>query len=129
MIAAKCRCGKVTYGSDAMAGQNAQCMKCGALVSFPVPRRSAPPKAASPSGSAEKARDGAPASPSAPPPPLPKLPRRSLDLFYFLMLLALAPLGMALQRDNSLDFKKRLDRTVQANPLIKDRVKEIMESP
>src|SRR5437016_3980326 len=117
MISVQCPCGKVTLGSEAMAGQTGQCMKCGANVQFPAPRRRPVPVPASSSPNASPSRRGASGAvePGAGTPLVPKLPRRGIDLFYGVFLLALVPLVTAL-KDDRLDFKKRLESTVQAHP-------------
>src|SRR4051794_23835820 len=132
MISVQCPCGKVTCGSEAMAGQTSQCMKCGARVQFPAPRRRPAPAARASSPNTSPTAPGAPgaveaAASAADAPPVPKLPRRGIDLFYGLLLLALVPLITALQHDK-LEFKKRLDGTVQSHPELKERVEEIMEA-
>src|SRR5262245_16926340 len=132
MLSVQCPCGKVTYGSEAMAGQIGQCMKCGAAVQFPAPRRRAVPAAVASSlnasPTAPDSRDPIEAAATTPEaPPIPKLPRRGIDLYSGLFLLLLVPLVTALQ-DDQLEFKKRLDRTVQAHPEVKERIEELMES-
>src|SRR5262249_36169927 len=132
MLSVQCPCGKVTYGSEAMAGQIGQCMKCGAAVQFPAPRRRAVPAAVASSLNASPpapgSRDPIEAAATTPEaPPIPQLPRRGVDLSYGTVLLLLVPLVTALQ-DDQLEFKKRLDRTVQAHPEVKERIEELMES-
>src|SRR5690242_9212093 len=100
MITVTCRCGKMAYGSEAMAGEAVQCLKCGAQVTFPgVARQAAAPGAA---GAAAGAANAPAPVPAGPPPPLR---RRGLDLFYFLLVLALLPLVNALWADKA-EFKK-----------------------
>jgi RsiW-degrading membrane proteinase PrsW (M82 family) len=138
VITVTCKCGKVTYGSEAMAGQEVQCMKCAQLVVFPAPKRQAalvgvagaPGQADRPGASSlPKSADSKETTPVPEAAPSAKLPRRALDLFYLVLILALAPLVTALQHDEKATFKKRLDDTLQRNPLLKPRVEEIMESP
>src|SRR5206468_12659463 len=71
MTSVQCPCGKVTYGSEAMAGQAGQCMKCGAAVQFPAPRRQPVPAtvAASPSASLSASDSREPIEPAATAPP------------------------------------------------------------
>lgn len=146
MINAKCRCGKVNFGSEAMAGETSQCMKCGATIVFPAPRRkpalaTAAAPATSPSNIAASLGSSTPAEGMAAVatgalnaqdgqqpavPPVPHLPRRGVDLLYGFLLLALIPLVTALMNDETGNIKKRLDKTLESSPALKDRVERYM---
>lgn len=137
MISVTCRCGKVNLGSEAMAGHESQCMKCGASFMFPLPRRKAalvgsaagaPTRFATPANgmAAISASPGEASAPAAP--PAPKLPRRGVDLFYCLLLLALFPLVTALLNDDTANIKKRLEKTLDSNPNLREPVERYMTS-
>jgi RsiW-degrading membrane proteinase PrsW (M82 family) len=147
MLTVTCACGKVVHGSAAMAGQSVECMKCGRRVAFPAPVQ--PAYAAVGVGTSDlglpAADDGGVADGSVPVPPVrPAAPRASAEpeacpadnaapkrlpceLYYWVFLLALAPLGIALMDRGDTNLKQRLDRTLKANPHLKPRVQEILE--
>ncbi len=113
MIAVTCPCGKVIQGSDDLAGEAVQCPKCCTLVTFPRPLPPAPPGP----------------SPSAKAPPVPAPGLWSTDCLYWVLLLALLPLVLTLFEDrDTLDVRKRLERTVAARPELKPRLEELMKS-
>jgi RsiW-degrading membrane proteinase PrsW (M82 family) len=115
MIAVSCPCGKLIHGSADLAGETVQCPKCRRLVSFPRPLPPAPPQAAP---AAETPAAAAPA---------PGL--WSSDCLYWVLLLALLPLVLALFRDRAtLDVRKRLEATLKAHPELKPRLEELMQS-
>src|SRR5689334_2050335 len=106
MLQVTCPCGKVAHGSEAMAGQPAQCMKCGRTLVFPAPRRAAPVAVAAgvesfasalldPLPGQDAPADGADspapaADEQAAPPSTSRLP---CERYYWVFLVALAPLG------------------------------------
>ena len=132
MLTVTCSCGKVVHGSAAMAGQSVQCMKCRQLVAFPTPARPSyaavgvgatdfgVPAAGLEDVAGEKKSDAPPAESAAP-------RRLPCELYYWVFLLALAPLGIALMDRGDNNLKQRLERTLQANPQLKARVEEILE--
>jgi RsiW-degrading membrane proteinase PrsW (M82 family) len=139
MLVVTCPCGKQVYGSEAMAGESAQCMTCRRMVNFPAPpgqkQPAAPPvtpldlgldllgEAVAPSQLAEKTPT--PAAEQAVEPSGRRLP---CEWVYWLFLLTLAPLVLTLFHDKD-DIKKRLERTVAAHPEIKQRFEELKNDP
>jgi RsiW-degrading membrane proteinase PrsW (M82 family) len=109
-ISAFCRCGKIVFGSEAMAGESAHCSLCGSEITFP----SASPLTGNGLGAHPA---GAVAAPSR---------RRIRDYLYWTLLLALLPLIPGLMRDNDPRILERLRETVRAHPEIKPRVEAIM---
>lgn len=129
MLTVACSCGKLVHGSEEMAGQIVECMKCRHRVAFPAPARPSyaaigamnlgMPVAAADAGEEAK-RDAGSAENAAP-------KRLPCELYYWVFLLALAPLGIALIERGDTNLKQRLERTLKANPQLKDRVQEILE--
>ena len=116
MIAVCCPCGKLLQGSDDLAGETVQCPKCRQLVAFPSPLPPAPPEAQPAAGEATPA--------AAPAPGL-----WSTDCLYWVLLLALLPLVLALFQDRAtLDVRKRLEDTLKAHPELKPRLAALMQS-
>ncbi len=132
MLTVACSCGKLVHGSEAMAGQSVECMKCRRLVAFPAPARPVyatvgvgatsfgVPAAGAAYGEEEAKPENRPAEDAAP-------KRLPCELYYWVFLLALAPLGIALIDRGDNNLKQRLERTLQANPQLKARVQEILE--
>jgi hypothetical protein len=130
VITALCRCGKQVFGSEAMAGQWAQCLKCGNTVTFPAPRRlaaAAAPAAADPAAGPAIADLVPPAAPAAPGEAAPAAaPRLPCEVWYWVLLVALVPLVSVLFQDDSADVRKRAERALEAHPEIKDRVERMV---
>src|SRR5438067_1590167 len=116
VIAVSCACGKLLQGSDDLAGETVQCPKCRVLVAFPRPL---PPAHAAPT----------PAAAEAPAPAAPAPGFWSSDCLYWVLLLALLPLALAVFQDRAtLDVRKRLEATLKAHPELKPRLVELMQS-
>jgi RsiW-degrading membrane proteinase PrsW (M82 family) len=144
MLSVTCSCGKVVHGSAAMAGQSVECMKCGRRVTFPAPIQPAyvavdagasdlSLSAAGGVAVAELAAPPARAAVAAPPEPEARptekaAPKRlPCEMYYWVFLLTLAPLCIALMDRGDTNLKQRLDRTLKANPHLMPRVEEILE--
>src|SRR5713226_6406318 len=97
-ISAFCRCGKIVFGSEAMAGESAHCSLCGHEVIFP----------AVPAPMGNGIGGHPPAAASAPP------RRRLRDYLSWTLLLTLLPLIPGLLRDNDPHILERLRATVRA---------------
>jgi RsiW-degrading membrane proteinase PrsW (M82 family) len=117
-----CRCGKRVVGSEAMAGEPAQCSCCGQMLVFPgggePPAEDAlPSSGASPEACASSAQSQAPA------------PRPARDYLYWVLLAALFPLLTTLFGKDEESFVDRLARTVSEHPELRARVEKLLQDP